>query len=631
MVSMRPRQCLVAIAVVAVLCLPLVSSTESLKATVQKTPPTWTIMVYMADDYPPDLPWQANINQMEAANQAPWTHVIVLVDPLGENNPMLLNITQDNGTSEITSPRLNDSGEVIPLNGSFDMGSPETLRNFIDYSAGLFEARYLVLVMWGHAGGWRFGLCPDGSDILSLPEFASALAGATADINRTLDLIVVDSCGEASLEMLSEIHPYANYFVASEKNIPSDGLPYTPILNGLAASINQMPSRFAGAIVDDFIDWSRGNSTISASMAAFDLSRIDALEGEMEELSRIGASYDSLFHDRLQHAFANAYFYTERWNVDLGDLLGRLLLEPLPPEIHAAAMKTANAYLDTISTFEKLDLASPFDGEYVARATGLVIYAPSSTSPDAGYINLTLGYGSWYQFGRLARQDAPTNYSSASPTTAYHDYDRDGKPDSVTVSWDGAYESNSVYVFREEPWGLNDIGNISSPGNRTDISTAGFGAGYLTLSASALNGNVTQAHQIINVTLFGQAQIRVGIVQDGRAVEGDLDVRITVRNSTFNTVAVNGACTLDLTVPTQAQPDDMVRVEVLGKGSEVIGETSTVLAAGTTTVSIETHPLPQKRTPITVDLVLAMLPGLLILVYDLQLYLGDKKKRRYAR
>ena len=629
MVAMGPRQYSIVIALILVLVLsPFGASLGQQHASILKTPRSWTIMVYMAGDFLPDLPWRDNLNQMEAARQAPGTKVIVLVDPLGSNGSMLLQIEHDDGThgDDIISPRVNDSGAVIPSNGTVNMGSSDTLRSFIKFTATNFSSDHLVLIMWGHAGGW-FGLCPDGSDILTLPEFREALSGATSDIDRTLDMIGIDSCSEATVEMLYEVYPYANYLVASEKNIPNEGFPYTPILNRLSLDPGQTSLEFASGIVQDYIDWSRYNSSISASMGVFNLMRMGDLRTNLDQLARIGAKYDSLFHEALNDAFASAQYYGEPWNADLGDLLGRLLQEPLPPDIHKAVIDTMLSYLEVRSDFKKIDLENPLDGEHVARATGAVIYAPTTALPEetVRYVNLQLATGPWYLFARLARHAGPTNYSSQVPALEYKDGNGDGQSDSVTLTWPGQYDSSDASVFREEDGGLSYLGSTSSLGNHTTIS----GEGYLTVSANAINGSVAQAHATIRVTLFGRTDIKVQIVENGKNSTRDLDVRVTTKNSTFDNVAVSGALRFSLDVPSQVVIGDIVHVQVVDhKSGAVLGDALAVIDANETAITVEVHQAPQKEIPTSATLLVALLPGLLILLFDLQLYLGDKKKGR---
>jgi hypothetical protein len=583
-------------------------------------------MVYMAADFLPDLPWRDNINQMEAANQAPGTNIIVLVDPLGSNDSMLLQIEHDDGTQgdAIISPRVNDSGAVIPSNGTVNMGSPDTLRSFINFTATNFISDHLVLIMWGHAGGW-YGLCPDGSDILTLPEFGQALAGATSDIGRTLDMIGIDSCSEATVEMFYEIYPHADYLVASEKNIPNEGFPYTPILNRLSSSPGQTPLAFASGLVQDYIDWSRYNSSVSASIAVFNLTRMGDLRTDLYQLASIGAKYDSLFHESLNDAFASAQYYDEPWNADLGDLLGRLLDKPLPPDLHKAVIDTMLSYLEVRSDFRKLDIENPLDSAHVVRATGAVIYAPTTGAPDETYVNLQLAKEPWYLFGRLARNAGPTNYSSQVPALAYVDENGDGQPDSVTLTWPGPYDASEASWFREEAGGLTYINSTSSSGNQTTIS----GEGYLTISANAINGTVAQAHATVRLTLFGQTEIKVQIVENGKNSTRDLDVKVITKNSTYDNAAVSGTLALSLAVPTDVEIGDTIHVQVVDRRSgTVLGDALAVVETNLTAITIEVHQAPQKEMPASATLLVALLPGLLILLFDLQLYLGDKKKGR---
>lgn len=624
---MAPRQSCIVIGLLLVLTLsPFGASVGPQHASILKTPPSWTIMVYMAADFLPDLPWRDNINQMEAANQAPGTNIIVLVDPLGSNDSMLLQIEHDDGThgDAIISPRVNDSGAVIPSNGTVNMGSPDTLRSFINFTATSFISDHLILIMWGHAGGW-YGLCPDGSDILTLPEFGQALAEATSDISRTLDMIGIDSCSEATVEMLYEVDPYADYLVASEKNIPNEGFPYTPILNRLSSRPGQTPLAFASGLVQDYIDWSRYNSSVSASIAVFNLTRMGDLRTDLYQLASIGAKYDSLFHESLNDAFASAQYYDEPWNADLGDLLGRLLDKPLPPDLHKAVIDTMLSYLEVRSDFRKLDIENPSDSAHVVRATGAVIYAPTTGAPDETYVNLQLAKGPWYLFGRLARSAGPTNYSSQVPALAYIDENGDGQPDSVTLTWPGQYDRSEASWFREEAGGLTYISSTSSSGNQTTIS----GEGYLTISANAINGTVAQAHATVRLTLFGQTEIKVQIVENGKNSTRDLDVRVITKNSTYDNAAVSGTLALSLAVPTEVEIGDTIHVQVVDRRSgTVLGDALAVVETNLTAITIEVHQAPQKEMPTSATLLIALLPGLLILLFDLQLYLGDKKKGR---
>ena len=120
-------------------------------------------MVYMADDTTSPLPWEDNINAMEAATQAPGTSILALVDPPGTGNSQILKIVQDPDpqSDTIVSPAIDDGHAVIPIDNEVNMADPGTLQAFIAFAIGRYPATHTVLILWGHGGGWR-GLCQDG-------------------------------------------------------------------------------------------------------------------------------------------------------------------------------------------------------------------------------------------------------------------------------------------------------------------------------------------------------------------------------------------------------------------------------------------------------------------------------------
>jgi hypothetical protein len=125
---------------------------------------SWTIMMYMADDFASSLNWQEDFNEIEAAQQAPGTSIIALVDQYGPDNSNLYKILHDPNFLDpvLVSTTVNDSGAVVS-GGEVNMAAASTLRALIEFSASSYPADKYVLVLWGHGAGWR-GLCPDDID-----------------------------------------------------------------------------------------------------------------------------------------------------------------------------------------------------------------------------------------------------------------------------------------------------------------------------------------------------------------------------------------------------------------------------------------------------------------------------------
>jgi len=583
-------------------------------------------MMYMAGDYSPELPWEMNLKEMEDAAQSPGTNIIALVDPLGPNNTMLLRVEHfPPPIASIQSPHISGSG-LFPEGGDANMASGQTLEQFVEYSATTYPADNLVLFLWGHGAEW-VGLCPDGSDLMFLPELGAALRNATASIGRPLDMTVVDACAEANFEMLYEIEGYTRYFAASEMNIPSTGLPYTTILNYLDQNKDIHVSALGDKIVKSYVDWARFNSTYSASMALFNMSKMGTMSRTLDELSVQGVKYDSIFHSEIHGAFNTSEHYGSDWGLDFGDLMSKLFNSNVPLEVKKTVLDATLAYLDIRTSVSVYDNPLPDDSIHVKRGTGAVIYASTSGFADSMYGELKIGSSPWHLFGRLGRHVGGTNFSALGPTLAYSDGNGDGQPDSVTLTWPQQYQSSEVWVFREEPGGgLIFLDNVSSIGSQIAYSGT---AGYLSISASVSNDSIAMSHTSVKVALFGSTKVTVRTTLDGAALERNLQVKLTIRNSTIVGVATGGKAIFNLTIPTQVSAGEMVIVEVVDpKSGTVVGDGLVIVGPQESDVSISVA-YPSRQSTYPGDLVfMALLPGLLILVYDLLLYVEDRKKKK---
>lgn len=151
-------------------------------------------------------------------------------------------------------------------------------------------------------------------------------------------------------------------------------------------------------------------------------------------------------------------------------------------------------------------------------------------------------------------------------------------------------------------------------------------AGYLTLSASVLDGTVAQSHSTVKVVLHGKTQLNVTASMDGQRLR-DFDVHVVLGNATVNASTTNGLVMVSLAIPTQVQIGDLVLVEVVDKKSgEILGSKIAVASSGYIVASIDTFHGKSSTLPVQL-LILAVLPGLLILVFDMLLYIENRRKK----
>jgi len=270
----------------------------------------WTVMVYLDGDNNLEGAALADFNEMEAAMSSLNMKVVVLFDRSRSNSreqgdwaeTRLYEVKHDTNPSSIDSKRLSDT-TWLGLNGDEDdelnMGSGETLRNFVTFCKETYPAGHTALILWDHGSGWapaspdsaysdtKFIAIDDGSagDALSLKEVAAALEG------QNVDLLGFDACLMAEAEVAWELRHSARYMVASEGLEPSTGWSYTNFIN----QFNQLPvaektpQKLARSIADTYM--ADATSGTEVTLSVVDLTKlaplgeaVDALTLEMADL-----------------------------------------------------------------------------------------------------------------------------------------------------------------------------------------------------------------------------------------------------------------------------------------------------------------------------------------------------------
>ncbi len=599
-----------------------VPSAGPLSMSAEASPTSWTIMLYMAANASPELPWEQNLNDMEAAGQAQGTNIIALVEPFGENTT-LYKVAHDPGgvNSVIVSQTINDGGTIIPSpSNDANMGSPQTLDSFIGFSAANYPADRYVLILWGHGAAWR-GLCPDGSDILTLPELRSALADATAGMHRSLDIVCVDACAEATLEMLFEVWGYVDYFVGSEKDIPTQGLPYSRIFNDLAANVDRSAQEFGVTIAEDYLSWSRTYSAYSATMAVFNMTTVYPLMNQFKEWVEVGTKLEGLFHSNMQTVFSAAEHYEIEWQDDFGDIGNHVSQATVPIELRTRFDDVLAVYRESHVYAGSFDNADAADGVRARESTGAVIFCPSSDLVDQSYADLQISSTGWMTLSHMLRRTAESNASVDSPWLSYGSAENYGAGlfDTAYVNWLNSYAWLDVWVFREQPDGLVFCSLFSGSGNNVTVH-GNHVAGDLVFSASA--GNDTSA---LSYAQLGPAPI-TGVLNLVIALanvtgQGELiSVMISVGNDTiFANATDNGSHELliELLTPQNLTVGETIEVQV-DLGQRMSGTGSAVVTTATTRVTVEmheNHEEPSNLDGLTLLLVMTVLAACLILIF----------------
>lgn len=163
--------------------------------------------------------------------------------------------------------RIKQGGlETLDANvGKRSMVDPDTLSDFIKFSASEYPADRYILVLWDHGGGSLTGygydeLFPSGS--MSLDEINTALKNGGVKF----DIIGFDACLMATLETALVAGQYGDYLVASEAVEPGTGWYYTKWLSELSADPAMDSLDVGKQIIDDYVKMSGSSSQTTLSM-----------------------------------------------------------------------------------------------------------------------------------------------------------------------------------------------------------------------------------------------------------------------------------------------------------------------------------------------------------------------------
>jgi hypothetical protein len=402
---------------------------------------TWTVMLYQdADDKILEKDIYVDLNEAERVGSTDNVHIVAQVDRYqgGFNgdgdwtSAKRFLVTKDDDLQRVASQQVADVGEVNMADGS-------SLVDFVTWAMKTYPADKYALVLSDHGMGWPGGwsdptarrggdasipLEAKISDLLYMNEIDSALQQIRDQSGLDkFELIGLDACLMAHLEVFSALEPHARYAVASQETEPSLGWAYTSFLGALVDNPAMNGAQLSQAIVDSYIaddqrvvdDQARaelvgrgqpmgglfdillgGASTNTPSaqqvateleqnvtLAAIDLSAIPALNNSVNNFVNALQGADQ---QQVDKARAYAQSYTSVFGkevppsyIDLGHFVQLFKKVGGSNELGQAA--------DAVTTAMSQAVISEMHGPKLPGATGVSIYFPVSQlyrTPEAG-------------------------------------------------------------------------------------------------------------------------------------------------------------------------------------------------------------------------------------------------------
>lgn len=344
----------------------------TLSGTALAAPPKdkWTVMVYISGDNNLEDYVVKDI-ELELAPTGSTDNVNVVA--LADRGPGYDTSYGDWQTTKlfyVTQGMTAASENAVADWGERNMGDPQTLVEFVNWSKTNYPANHYVLYFWGHGWNWHPGyVMADDTDADTLDY--EELKAALPDLGF-IDVVGYDGCNMASIEIFDLWHGYATAVTASQEYVNWEGIQYDLVLAQLAANPDMTADQVAIATSVS------ANADKTWSAVAVD-GRFDALLTAVDQWSAaltIGLAANRKKYDR---AFgATQTFWQALMDKDLYDMAYEVNRLVSDPNIKAKSQAVMNA-VDGV-------VLHSYHANAYSDAYGITIYHISKASEkDANY------------------------------------------------------------------------------------------------------------------------------------------------------------------------------------------------------------------------------------------------------
>ncbi|NOZ06643.1 MAG: hypothetical protein GXP41_09895 [Chloroflexi bacterium] len=392
----------------------------------------WTVMVYMAGDNgillaePMEAAGYEDLKEMKQAGSTDDVHVLAQFDTKGDRKTYRYRLRA--GTT-----LKDDLVQTIPETNTGDLTN---LVDFIVWAMQTYPAEKTLLILWNHGNGWddedlyagfravkdrlpvdkaetraiaqksrlrhalfrstltnipqeavkpgRRGILYDDSsmDFLDNRELKEALRQAVQQTGlERIDILGMDACLMAMLEVVYQVRDTCRYVVASEEAEPMRGWPYDLFLGALTRE-SKMDARTAAkeAVTRYVQSYDKGAISPDITLSALDMVQLPDSIAALDQLALaiLGRLHEMIVFEAVATARRKAQRFQKDGYIDLGHFL-RLLQDRLPEG--DALRSTAQAVRDTLSP-GKAVLAAQTAGRGVEHAEGVAIYFPEQGTPE---------------------------------------------------------------------------------------------------------------------------------------------------------------------------------------------------------------------------------------------------------
>jgi len=331
----------------------------------------WTVLVYMDGDNNLERWVTHDLDQeLAAVGSSADVQVVVLADRAKGYS------TADGDWTGTLAFNVQKGMKATPETavadwGERDMGSPQTLTDFVTWARASYPSRHTALFFWDHGWGWWPGYTMHdvtSNDSLDMDEIRRSMEAVDG-----VDMVGMDTCLGQMIEVEATFRGFADALAASEDSIGYTGVQYADVLAGLQAR----PAMGAAALATTAAASYRSGHdrwTLASSAVALDwrwdrlVSQVDLLAWKLRAGMKKHRPQYAAAYKRVARAL-----YGDPTSVDLYDAAAQLRRRVDSPTLQRTCRDVMRA-VDRVVLYE---WSTPAEG----RLHGIGIYWPDPPAP----------------------------------------------------------------------------------------------------------------------------------------------------------------------------------------------------------------------------------------------------------
>ena len=380
------------------------------------SPKAWTVMIYMAGDNDLNSFCWRDLAELKSVGSTDQLNIVVQIDTFRAKLTRRYFVTKHQTRQK----------DVVATLKETNTGDPKVATAFFEWAIKNYPAQRYLAGFWNHGSGINeadvyagtrgtpgargkgasrgrerlaatrpvrralfsttrhaimkrrtraIAFDDSAKDFLDNKELATVVAKTAAAAGHPVDILGLDACLMAMVELAYEMRKSAGVVVGSQELEPGDGWPYDKLVKTIAAKPGIAARELASHIVRDYV---ASYSDDSVTQSAIDTSAVAALATATSDLAT--ALIAGLGNDTLYRAIDRSVKAAQRFDtkdfVDLGSLVGLLVRNAPGTDIATSAQRVSDQVRSSA-----LVIAQKKKGKDVKNAEGLSIYLPQ-LEPD---------------------------------------------------------------------------------------------------------------------------------------------------------------------------------------------------------------------------------------------------------